>query len=106
MAALLGEREADEVVRTKIRQAVEGDLRAVEDVDRDTGGDEVAPKRGDAALDCIGRRRPVPPYMRRRGDRRNPLGGGPASDLAAVFDRAGAVVDPGKDVGMEVDQIP
>jgi len=42
--------------------------------------------------------------MRRRGNRRDPVGNGSACDLERVFEIARPVVEAREDVGVEVDQ--
>jgi hypothetical protein len=78
----------------------------VQDLDVDPCFVEVAPELVDAPLHLHGGRRVVLPHVRRGRDRRDPVGGGAACQLARVFQRARSVVEPGEDVRVKVDQGP
>ena len=57
-----------------------------------------------AAFHRVRGRRIVLADVRRRGDRRDPVGNGSARDLERVFEMARPVVEAREDVGVEVDQ--
>ena len=97
------ERETAQVVVVEGAEPAQVDLAAVQDLDGDPLLHEVLPQPEHAALHLLRPRRVVGANVRRRGDRRHAVRGRPARQLTCVLDGPRAVVEAGKDVGVEVD---
>ena len=98
------EREPAQLVDREALELFERDLAARKELEVDACTLERGGELSHADLHRVRGRRIVVADVRRRGDRRDPVGDGSACDLEGVFEMLGPVVEAREDVGVEVDQ--